>query len=355
MIRVLHIVSSLGTGSGVMSVLMSYHRNLDRVKFQFDYLCFRETEQTFEQEIGDLGGRVYHFPSPKPGRAFQSQAEAFFRQHREYEIVHCHPIYGAFFFGKAARKQGVPHVIQHSHTTRYSDKPISALRNWALLSLFPRRATDFTACSAEARAIFWWKKPEKVFIMENALDTEKFTFSDARRAQIRDQYGIGEKTLVLGHIGRFSPEKNHMFLLSILKKVPEAVLLLVGDGPRMEQVKEASRHRGLEDRVIFAGRQRDVAGYLSAMDVFFLPSTFEGLGIVLLEAQCNGLPCLASSRVPPETDVSGNVCYLPLEDGTAPWAEALPGLHRASADERLDRYRIGPAARTLEAYYEGLN
>ena len=134
--RILHVVSSLGTGSGVMAMLMNYHRHICRERLQFDYLSFRDTTGTYEEEIKALGGRVYHISRPSPGGSFRRQMDAFFREHQgEYDTMHCHPLYAAVIFAPAAKRYGIRRVIQHSHTTRYSDKPLSAARNRLMLAL----------------------------------------------------------------------------------------------------------------------------------------------------------------------------------------------------------------------------
>lgn len=357
-IRVLHIVSSLGTGSGVMSVLMSYHRKIDRSRVQFDYLATREAENTFEAEILALGGRVYHLPRPSLTPEFRKQTEEFFRAHGgECPVVHAHPIYASAIFGKTAVKYGVKRVIQHSHTSKYSANPVSAARNFATLALFGRRATDFAACSGVAKKMFFWKKPEEVYLMRNAIDLEKFTFSGEKRNAIREALGIGRDALVLGHVGRFAKEKNHSFLLDVFSRLrklqPEARLLLLGDGELFEAVKAEAARAGLADGVIFAGRQADVGAYMSAMDVFVMPSLFEGLGIVLIEAQANGLPCVASDQVPLETKASELIEYLPLRGDVDRWVEAVQGKDRLlGRPAALEAYEIGGAAEELVEYYE---
>lgn len=346
-----------------MSVLMSYHRHIDRTRVQFDYLSFRQTDVTFEEEILTLGGKVYHFSRPNLKADFYKKVDRFFEKHaNEYAVVHCHPIYTAAIFGKAARRHGVSHVIQHSHSTRLSEKFLSQVRNFAMLSVFRHRATEYAACSEAAKKIFFWKKPEEVYLMRNAIDVGKFTFSPEKRAARRKELGIGEDTLVLGHVGRFSKEKNHGFLLEVfaevLKQRPDAKLLLIGDGVLFEAIKTLSAEKGLAQSVIFAGRQQDVAGYMSAMDVFLVPSLFEGLGIVLIEAQANGLPCLAANTIPSECAVGGEVVFLPL-DYKEEWAiqtlKSLKCRHCGQLDTLTEAgYNIDVEANGLARYYLSL-
>lgn len=356
--RILHIVSSLGTGSGVMAVLMNYHRHIDRERVQFDYLSFRDTTGTHEAEIASLGGRVYHIGRPAPTAAFRRQLDDFFRTHRgDYDTIHCHPLYAAVIFAPTARRYGVRRVIQHSHSTKYSAKRLSAVRNWLMLLLFGHRATDFAACSQEAKRIFFWKKPEEVFLLPNAIDLQRYAFSPAARRQLRESWQIPEDATVIGHVGRFSPEKNHFFLLEVFgayaQLEPTARLLLVGDGALLEQVKRETEARGLTERVIFAGRTDRVEAYYAAMDVFALPSVFEGFGLVAAEAQANGLPCVLSDRVSTLADIGGRVQFLSIEEGAGLW---VWGLQQAAADGRTGApvdpdWDIRQAARRLENYY----
>jgi glycosyltransferase involved in cell wall biosynthesis len=208
-----------------------------------------------------------------------------------------------------------------------------------------------------AKKMFFWKKPEEVYLMRNAIDLEKFTFSGEKRNAIREALGIGRDALVLGHVGRFAKEKNHSFLLDVFSRLrklqPEARLLLLGDGELFEAVKAEAARAGLADGVIFAGRQADVGAYMSAMDVFVMPSLFEGLGIVLIEAQANGLPCVASDQVPLETKASELIEYLPLRGDVDRWVEAVQGKDRLlGRPAALEAYEIGGAAEELVEYYE---
>lgn len=340
-----------------MSVLMSYHRHIDRTRVQFDYLATRDAEATFEEEILSLGGKVYHFPRPAMTAAYQQQIHSFFREHEgEYPVVHCHPLYTSVVFGKIARKHGVNCVIQHSHTSKYSANPISAARNFGMLALFGRRATHYAACSNVAKEIFFWKRPEDVYLVRNAIQLEKFAFSPEKRERVRSELGFDTDTLVLGHVGRFAKEKNHDFLLSVFSQLHaqqvNTQLLLLGDGELFEQIKTKAANMGIADSIIFAGRQSDVGAYMSAMDVFLMPSLFEGLGIVLIEAQANGLPCIASDQVPLETKASDLIEYLPLGDPGL-WTDAARKKRRLfDRPAALDNFEIRDAARDLVEYYE---
>lgn len=363
MIRVLHVVSSLGTGSGVASFIMSYYREIDREKIQFDFLSFKKRDGSFEKEILELGGGVYYCSKPSLSLAFRHEMNHFFNAHKnEYQIMHCHPIYAAGIFSPYAKKSGIKRIISHSHTTKYSENKKSALRNFFLLSLIGRRATDFVACSEDAKRIFYWKKKEDVTLIKNAVNIEKFRFSKKERDEIRMKLGIDQDEIVIGHIGRFTTAKNHIFLLQVFKNFLDnhqnAKLLLLGDGDLYEQMVQQANELKIVDRVIFAGRKENVVPYLSAMDIFIFPSNFEGLGIVLVEAQLNGLPCLASTKVPREADITGNVLFESLKSEYRTWVNDIELLitkkfdrsHIEMIDETMD---ISYAVKILENYYAG--
>lgn len=357
--RVLHIVSSLSTGSGILSALMSYYRRLDRNRLQFDFLSFRQADGTFEEEISALGGRVYRCVPPSARFSFWRDADGFFAAHEgEYPIVHCHPVFASAFFGPAAKRHGARHVIQHSHTTSYGGGPVSAVRNFCVELLFGRRATDFAACSQAAKKLFFWKPPEDIRLIYNAIDYDRFRFSPAARERIRGELGIGGNEIVLGHVGRFSREKNHSFLLRTFAQYraerPDARLLMVGDGPLMADARRRAGALSIEPSVIFAGRRDNIEEYYAAMDIFLLPSRFEGLSIALLEAQASGLPCLVSGHVPGEAVIGGRVVFAPIDRGVKPWTERLagiePGDRRAPVRGR-DDFDISRAVHGLEEYY----
>lgn len=358
MIRVLHIVSSLGVGGGVMSVIMNYYRHIDRDQVQFDFLSFRQTTNTYDEEITRLGGRIYRCsrPSLKPG--FQREIDSFFREHQgEYNIVHCHPVFAGAIFAKAAKKHGVTHVVQHSHTTQMGTTKLSAMRNRGILTLMGRRPTDFAACSQAAKKVFFWKAPEDVFLLYNAIERENYQFSPEARATLRGELGIPEDCLVLGNVGRFTEQKNHKFLIEVFHQVhqrkPEARLLLVGDGELMEACKKQVQALGLTPWVYFVGRQTDIRGYMSAMDVFLLPSLFEGFPVVLVEAQANGLPAVVSNLVTEESKLTERVTFLPL--GTVEqWVNEVLRHEvegRPTAGTLPEQFDIAYTAKRLENYY----
>ena len=201
----------------------------------------------------------------------------------------------------------------------------------------PRYATELFACGQEAGK--WMFGGQNFTVLNNAIDAEKYIYNASVRAEVRQELGIEPQSLVVGHVGRLSPQKNHAYLIDVfhalLQKHADSKLVLVGRGNLEAEIRKQCENLGIADRVIFTGVRNDVNRLLQAMDVFLLPSVYEGLGIVAVEAQAAGLPCVCSNRVPEEcVRTEGLVQFLPLEDGTERWAQEV--LNRSNT-VRLDR------------------
>lgn len=372
-IRVLHFVSTLSRGSGVMSVIMNYYRHIDRDKVQFDFLHFvpdkESAADSYAEEIRGLGGKIYLVD--KPGSSLQSvkQLEDFFKKHaEEYKWLHNHEVYLTFLLRPISKRYGLEHFIVHCHATKYSDKPLNAVRNWLLCLPIPFMKVDRFACSEAAGRFLYGNrmvKAENVFIMHNAIDCEKFRFRPEVRDRLRKEMGL-EGKFVIGHVGRFERQKNHDFLIRVFaevkKKMPESVLVLVGEGSLEKQVKQLARKLALDTSIIFFGQRLDVNDLFQIMDIFLLPSRYEGLGIVLFEAQANGLKCYASDYVPKESSL-GNTVYLPLKNAESFWAGVIwknqPGpsediLVRRGEASGLAIKKIAEKDRTLKQQAEKL-
>lgn len=328
-IRVLHFVSTLSHGSGVMSIIMNYYRHIDREKVQFDFLHFVACEDSYADEIKGLGGKIYCVE--KPGSSFWSvkQLNLFFREHaREYTWLHNHEVYLTFLLRPISKRYGLEKFIVHCHATKYSDKPFNAVRNGILCLPIRFMKVERFACSVAAGKFLYGEKmmrAGKVFVMHNAIDCEKFRFRPEVRERLRKEMGL-EGKFVIGHVGRFERQKNHEFLIKVFAEVkkrrPESVLLLVGDGTRKNGIEHQVKKLNLTDDVFFLGQINDVENLLQAMDVFLLPSRYEGLGIVLFEAQAAGLKCFVSDYVPKESS-AGNTTYLPLKDASSFWSSII--------------------------------
>lgn len=323
MVRVLHIVTNMDRG-GLETMLMNYYRHMDREKIQFDFLVHRQERAAFDDEIESLGGRIFRLPRLNPlSSGYFHALNAFFAAHPEYRIVHSHLDCMSAYPLRAAKNAKVPVRIAHAHST-------SQDRNWKLaFKLISKKmiafyATDLFACSVSAGR--WMFGTSNVRILPNAIDVNLYTFSPSVREQMRKELGV-ENRLVIGHVGRFSAVKNHMFLLdvfvSLLKKEPNAVLLLVGGGEDMPKIQAKAHALGIAEHVRFLGVRNDVADLMQAMDVFVFPSLYEGLGIALVEAQTAGLPCVVSDTIPHEAYLTDLVDSEKLSAPEEKWAEKI--------------------------------
>ena len=323
MVRVLHIVTNMDRG-GLETMLMNYYRHMDREKIQFDFLEHRMDRAAYDDEIESLGGRIFRLPRLNPlSSDYYHALNAFFAAHPEYRIVHSHlDCMSAYPLG-AAKNAQVPVRIAHAHST-------SQDRNWKLVfkliskKLISLYTTDLFACSADAGE--WMFGTKDVHILPNAIDIERYAFNLLIRNQTKKALGLDD-AFVIGHVGRFSAVKNHSFLTDIFAQIkrqePNSKLLLVGAGSEMQAVQQKVKTLGLGADVIFTGVRNDVANLMQAMDVFVFPSLYEGLGIVLIEAQAAGLPCVVSDTIPREAYLTDLVTAEKLSSSVEKWAEKI--------------------------------
>lgn len=305
-IRVLHVVTKMDR-AGLETMLMNYYRIIDRSKIQFDFLVHRDEKGDYDDEILKLGGKIYHF-SPigiKSMFFYASRMKNFLVNNPEYKIVHSHLDALSALPLSGAKRAGVPVRIAHSHNNGFSRDSKYFLRKM-LKPLIVKYATDLFACSKSAGDFMFGKK-NKHIVMKNAIDTKKYSFNEGIRSKTRESLGLKD-SFVIGHVGRLTHQKNHDFLLDVFNEVlrekPNSVLLIVGVGELEDQIKEKVEKLDLSSKVIFLGVRSDIPELMQAMDVFALPSHYEGLGIVAIEAQATGLPCVLSSEVSSEAGVA---------------------------------------------------
>lgn len=333
MIRVLHINSNISRRSGIMSYLMNYYRHIDKESLQFDFLYYEDRENTYEEDIKELGGKTYKVCKPSNLCFFFSEMKVFYKNHRySYDIVEIHDPFMFSFLFSIKKRLNVKSIIAHAHSTKFSDHFFGEVRN-KVLSISSRYIADcFFACSQIAGEKTFGKKrfEKKGTIIHNAIDVKHFYLESNCSNEIRQSLGIDNK-YVIGHIGNFNEAKNHSFLLQIFyelqKKKTDAVLVLVGDGELKQRIVDKCKNLNLLDKVLFLGVRTDIPKLLSAFDVFVFPSKYEGLGIALVEAQAVGLPCICSDCVPKEAYVA-NVKSLSLNETPFVWASAILSMRK---------------------------
>ena len=333
-IRILHIVGGMNTG-GVETWLMHVLRGIDRERYKFDFLVHTDKTCFYDEEIKSLGCRIIPCQFPKRPLQYAWNFRRILKQNGPYDVVHSHVHHFSGFTLLIAKWRKVPVRIAHSHSnTVLNERRAGIWRNsylWITKWLIRQYATTGLACSRLAAISLFgknWESDLRWQILYCGVDLGPF-MNPVDRFEVRGELGIPDDAFVLGHVGRFSEPKNHSFLLNVFTEVlhrePNSCLLLVGDGLLRESIKQKAQHLGLMDKIIFAGVRLDVPRLmLGAMDVFVFPSLWEGLPVVLIEAQSANLPCVYSKNITEEVAISRHLMHcLSLDDSASTWAEVL--------------------------------
>ncbi|WP_173821801.1 glycosyltransferase family 1 protein [Dorea formicigenerans] len=356
-IRVLQVVTHMNRG-GLETMLMNYYRHIDREKVQFDFLTHRDYDGDYGKEIKSLGGKIYHLPVLNPfSGSYKKALNEFFNKHHEYKIVHVHQDCMSSVILEVAKKQGVPVRIAHSHSSN-QDKNIKYPIKLYYKAKISKYATNLMACGEAAGK--WMFGGMSFTVLNNAIDTSAYKYNPEIHNEQRSKYGINNKEILIGHIGRFSPPKNHTFLIDIFNSVQKEIpakLMLVGEGKLKNQIEKKVQDLGIADKVIFTGLRTDVENLLQAMDLFLFPSLYEGLPVTMIEAQASGLPCLISDKVSMECKVTSNVQQIPLSSSLEEWTEMV--IKKVKKNERCSDiskikdagFDIEENARWLQKYY----
>lgn len=314
-IRILQIVPNMQAG-GLESYIMNLYRNIDRNKIQFDFLVHYKERKHFDDEIESLGGKIYRFSLRDDNNLFKYKRELndFFKNHKEYRVIHCHMAsVGAIIF-KIAKKHGVEVRIQHSHNST-TDKTLKGRVKAIMIRGCKKYSTLNLACSNDAGKYLFKNRPYKV--VPNAIDMNNFKYDEDKRIELRRQFDIDDDCFVLGNVGRFNVQKNHLFLLEvfkIFKNSNKAKLLLIGSGEKEKEIRNYINDNGLNKDVIILQNRKDVNELYNMMDCFILPSLFEGLPLVAIEEQVNGLKGYYSSNITKDVDISNNVEFVDIDD-----------------------------------------
>lgn len=327
-IRVLQILGIVA-GGGVEAVIMNYYEHIDRTKVQFDFIVHNDNKIDITPKVEAMGGRVYKVtPYYKNPIAFMYGIYKVIRNHH-YRIVHSNMNTLSAFPLFAARLAGVPVCILHNHSTSSPGETKRNIMKYILRPFARLFANRYLACSQLAAVWMYGKDladSGKVTVINNAIDLSKYAFHPEKRKRLRKALGLGDE-FVVGHVGRFMFQKNHAFLLdafaAALKKKPHMVLLLIGDGPLRLKMEEKVQQLGIGAQVKFLGLRSDVQDLYNVMDLFVLPSHYEGLPVVGVEAQANGLSCLFSTAVTRETKLTKNAVFFDLSQGAERWAEKI--------------------------------
>lgn len=358
-LRVLQVVTKMDRG-GLETFVMNMYRHMDLNRVQFDFLCHRDGSFAYDEEIRSLGGRIYSVPRCNPlDPHYLKSVDAFFARH-SYGVVHSHLDCMSALPLAAARRNGAGVRVAHSHSSR-QDRDLKYPLKSLCKRFIAREATNLFACGEEAGRWMFCGAPFRV--VRNGVDVTSYAFDAARRRRVRSMLGLEESSLVVGHVGRFDVVKNQAFLVEafahLLERRPGAALLLVGDGQERERVEKRATELGIASFVHFLGLRSDVPDLMQAMDAFCMPSLYEGLPLVLVEAQAAGLRCLVSGSVPADCDIApGAIERADLSSGADVWARRLSLLVGTPCDRTLGAPAVRSAgfdaaevAKQLQSFY----
>lgn len=319
---------------GIESLLMNLYRHMDRSIIQFDFMLHRSQRGTYDDEIEELGGQIYRTAPFNPFHhiKYLSSMEKVFIDNPEYKIIHAHSELN-YWPLKIAKKHGVPIRIAHSHNARSTINLKYIFLRYEKL-VIKNVANDLFMCSTMAGEWSYGKKAVldgKCTFLKNGIEVDKYKFDEKKRTIIRHNLGFSDE-LILGHVGRFMQQKNHIFLIDIFKAIhdiyPNSVLLLVSEGRLLEEIKSKVSHLQLDNAVRFLGFRNDVCDLMQAMDVFVLPSLWEGLPFTLIESQAAGLPCVISDVISDEAIVTDIITKVSLKESAEKWANIILDIYK---------------------------
>ena len=338
-IRVLHVLGGTNLG-GAESRIMDLYRHIDRNRIQFDFLVHTDQEGYFDKEIKELGGRIFRVPRFRLYNYFtyKRAMKTFFKENHDFQAVQGHITSTASIYLPVAKKSGIPVTIAHARSAGVDKGPKGILTRRLRKNLWKKADYLFTCSRIAGISVFGKKAVDegKTMFIPNAIDCERFSYDEEKRADMRKELGLAGK-YVIGHVGRFHYAKNHEYLLRIFaslcrkkkenKKVGtkerDYALILLGEGGGMQAAKELVKELGIEDKVYFLGNHSNVYDYYQAMDYFVYPSRFEGLPGTVVEAQCSGLKCLMSDAICEEVAATDLVHVMSIEEDPEKWAEYI--------------------------------
>ncbi|NCC54991.1 MAG: glycosyltransferase family 1 protein [Erysipelotrichia bacterium] len=350
--------SSMGFG-GIESMVMNYYRWLDKDKVQVDFVFFGEGKGLYDEELLENGSRLFHLPIKSKNylKSKRKMKELLLRE--KYDVMHANlNAAGILSAMKIGKKCGIPVRIAHAHSTNHgTTNRVKWLINDISRKKISKYSTDNFACSDLAGK--WYFSNRKFQIINNAIEVEKYIFDMDKRKKVRNQYNAGSKYIV-GHVGSLGYPKNQEFLLytfsEIFTKNANSELWIVGEGNDLGYLKEKAVELGIDKKIIFMGKRNDVNDILQGMDIFVLPSLFEGFPVVVVEAVASGLPCVISDTITKTAAISNQVRMLDLEMGAEKWAEAILKFNGTDREYNYDLitvhgFNIKNEAKKMQNFY----
>ena len=366
-IRILLLFTVMDRG-GAETMVMNYYRHVDRQQIQFDFMVHRERRGAYDDEIESMGGHIYRMPPiyPQNFTRYKRMLKEFFDEHDEYQIIHSHMSELGYFAFEEAKRHGIPVRICHAHNApdfKHENliQYIKLIPRYYFIRRIRHLTTDFFVCSHIAGEWLYGKKRQNEFVfMRNAIETEKFLYNVDEANAIRQELGISNQRLIC-HIGRFNKQKNHSFLIDIFKEIHEidvdSILLLIGDGDLRKEIEDKVNRLNLQDNVRFLGVRGDVPQLLKASNVLLFPSYYEGLSVVLVEAQATGIRCVVTNSLAKETVICENQMKLvPLQKSAKEWADIVLNEKSDNREHAVDIMKekgwdVSVNAKWLQDYY----
>lgn len=349
-------------GGGVEAVVMNYYRNIDKSKIQFDFICDNDSTDIPYEEIESLGGRVILIPPYQKVFKYHKELKRILKE-ENYKIIHSHMNALSVFSLSAAKSAKVPVRIAHSHSTTNKSEWKKNLLKQALKPFSKLFPTHYFACTEHAGRWLFGNKTfnkGKVLVVNNGIDVDSYSYNEKTRKQIRKELKLKDTDIVIGHIGRFVKQKNHEFIIDIFNELHKEnnnyKLMLIGQGPLQDEMKQKVKDLGIENDVMFLGQKTDVNRYYQAMDLFLFPSLYEGLGMVMIEAQAAALPSIASTEVPAIAKVSDRAYFIGLDEPIEVWTDKIKEVIKQERKVDIKRikesgYDIVTEAKKLEQKY----
>ena len=337
----------------------------DRSRMTIDILNLDDgVDYPLKKDLENMGVRIYQLKgiwlhSPLDFYTYWKAANKFFKHHHDYDVVHVHSGPKNFIILKAAKKWGIPIRVAHSHNTGFQSKnPLSIMLGNMLKGTMISNATHMVGCSEMACEWMFGKgcvKSGKAKVILNAINCDLFIYNDSVRQEVRKELGL-ENHFVLGHVGRFETQKNHAFLLDtfaqVVRERADARLVLIGIGSLMEDMKRRAVALGVADKVLFLGFRNDRERIMQAMDTFVFPSLYEGLSVVLIEAQASGMPVFVSDSTTADVSYSPHIKFLSLGQGASAWAEEI--VRRGTVERKDMKDEIKKAGFEIHEMIENL-
>ncbi len=363
--KVLNVIGGLSIG-GAENSAMNIARYIHQTDFEYEFLVFGDKVGEYEKEAVKNGSSIIRMEHPaKSYLTFFRNLNKILKE-KKYDAIHVNTLWNSGIVLKAAKHNHIPVRICHSHSTESSQNEnfFYKIYKWFMRCLIKANATQFIACGVDAGEYLYGKEffKKNGVVIYNGIDIEKYKYNDKVRNEMRNELKVVPNGILLGHVGRLAPVKNHKFIINIfeklMKEIPNLQLVLVGDGPDKENIQKLIDNKGLKSNILLLGNRLDVHRILLAMDILLFPSFFEGFPVTLVEAQATGLSCIISNKVTKEAQLIEGSYFLPIDQGEEVWIEKIKAIVQKNNDRRnisihqiIEEFDIKNITKKMELLY----